>query len=148
MMRRPGLAGLLSLLAIIGVGAAQAADQESQKLDEYTAVVVGEFTVDKGPATRDLPEGVAPLIRAKTIEELSAQKIFAQVYEGELAPAASVTGAASPSTSSKQASSAIGTAEPSSTTGHRLVLTGVIWSFDKGKGTVRSWLGLEGGKRG
>ena len=143
MTRHPGLAGLLSLLAIIGAVATRAAGQESKKLDGYTAVVVGEFTVDKGPATQDLPEGIAPLIRTRTIEKLRAEKIFPQVYEGEPVPAASVTGAASTGTSAKQASPATGPAEPSSTTARRLLLTGIVLSFDKEKGAARFWLGLE-----
>jgi hypothetical protein len=114
MTRHPGLAGLLSLLAIIGAVATRAAGEESKKLDGYTAVVVGEFTVDKGPATEGLPEGIAPLVRTKTIENLRAQKIFPQVYENE------------PATSGER----------------RLILSGIILALDQVE-EVRSRRGLE-----
>jgi len=127
--------------------------QDAKKLSQYTAIVVQAFTVQKSPATKDVPIGLESALQSDAVTRLQAAALFYAVINAAPAPAdpAGVTepldlrvNAAQPIT----ADSSAGRLAMPEAAGHsrRLILNGTIVAFKKGNRAARYFAGFGAGE--
>jgi len=145
---------LVTLAGAVAHAATPPPRQDAKKLAPYRAIIVEAFTVEKGPATKNIPIGLESALQTDAVAKLQAAALFAGVINAAPAPAEAAdvaqpldlrVNAAQP-IAPDSAAGEIAPAQPLASQDRRLILNGTIVSFKKGNRAARYLAGFGAGE--